>query len=187
MFSPDVERALRVAITAHAGQVRKGSEPVSYVSHPFHVALMLARLGYADAVLQAGLLHDVVEDCEGWTIERIEVEFGPSVREIVAQLTEDKSQSWGARKRDGIERVARMSAAALAVKAADKLHNLESLLADLRASADHARVWARYNGGRERTLAMSSELVRALEARADPRIAQPLRKTLDEILAAAER
>jgi (p)ppGpp synthase/HD superfamily hydrolase len=187
MFSPDVERAVRVAITAHADQVRKGSEPVPYISHPFHVALMLARLGYDDAVLQAGLLHDVVEDCESWTIERIEVEFGPAVRDIVAQLTEDKSQSWEARKRDGIERVARLSAAALAVKAADKLHNLESLLAELRASDDHARVWARYNGGRERTIAMSSELVRALEARADPRIARPLRQTLDAILSAGER
>ena len=59
--------------------------------------------------------------------------------------------------------------------------------ADLRASPNHARVWARYNGGRERTLAMSSELVSALEARADPRIAGPLRKTLDEIVAMSER
>jgi (p)ppGpp synthase/HD superfamily hydrolase len=183
MFSAHVERALRVAIDAHAGQVRKGSEPVAYISHPFHVALMLARLGYDDAVLQAGLLHDVVEDCEGWTIERVESEFGPSVREIVAELTEDKSKSWEVRKRDGVNRVTRLSDGALAVKAADKLHNLESLLADLRASDDSARVWARYNGGRERTLTMSSELVAALEARADPRIAGPLRKTLDEIVA----
>ncbi len=146
-----------------------------------------SRLEHGVVVAKAGLLHDVVEDCDSWTIERIEVEFGPAVRDIVAQLTEDKSQSWEARKRDGIERVARLSAAALAVKAADKLHNLESLLAELRASDDHARVWARYNGGRERTIAMSSELVRALEARADPRIARPLRKTLDEILATTER
>lgn len=182
MFSPNVERALRVAIAAHEGQVRKGHEPVPYVSHPFHVALILARLGYDDTVIQAGLLHDVVEDCEGWTLARVGEEFGAPVRDIVAELTEDKSKTWEVRKRDGVERVARLSDAALAVKAADKLHNLESLLADLRASTEHARVWARYNGGRERTLAMSSDLVRALESRADPRLAQPLRRTLDEIL-----
>jgi (p)ppGpp synthase/HD superfamily hydrolase len=187
MFSPDVERALRVAIAAHDGQVRKGNEPVPYVSHPFHVALILARLGYDDAVVEAGLLHDVVEDCEGWTIDRIEAEFGADVRGIVAELTEDKSRSWEVRKRDGIDRVARLSPAALAVKAADKLHNLESLLADLRAGPDHARVWARYKGGRERTLEMSSALVRALESRGDPRLTRPLREALDAIVAIAPR
>lgn len=187
MFSPDVERALRVAIAAHDGQVRKGIESVPYVSHPFHVALMLARWGLDDTVIQAGLLHDVVEDCEGWTHERVEAEFGAHVRAIVAELTEDKSQSWETRKRAAVDHVAHMSAPALTVKAADKLHNLQCLLTELRATTDHASVWARYKGGRERTLAMSSELVRALETRVDERIARALRTTLQELLALSAR
>ncbi len=181
MFSSDVERALRVAIAAHDGQVRKGLESVPYVSHPFHVALILARLGYDDAVIAAGLLHDVVEDCEGWTIERIEAEFGRDVRGIVAELTEDKSQSWEVRKRDGIDRVARLSPPALAIKAADKLHNLKTLLGDLQSTDDSAIVWAKFKGGRERTIAMSRELVRELARRADPRLAAELEATIAAI------
>lgn len=187
MFSPEIERALRVAIAAHDGQVRKGIESVPYVTHPFHVALMLARLGFDDTLIQAGLLHDVVEDCAGWTLERVESEFGAPVRAIVAELTEDKSQSWETRKRTAVDHVAHMSALALSVKAIDKLHNLECLLADLRATADHAQVWARFKGGRERTLTMSADLVRALEERVDARIARALRTTLQEILALAAR
>ena len=89
-FSPDVERALRVACAAHAKQFRKdGRTP--YFLHPVHVALILARWG-ADAVtLQAGILHDVVEDCAEWTAERLREEFGASVADVVADVTEDKS------------------------------------------------------------------------------------------------
>jgi (p)ppGpp synthase/HD superfamily hydrolase len=181
MFSRDVERALRVSFAAHAGQVRKSLEPVPYATHPFHVALLLARLGHDDVVLQAALLHDVVEDCEGWTLERVEREFGPAVRAIVAELTEDKTQSWEARKRAAVDHVGGMSPGALAVKAADKLHNLRTLVDDLAASADRARVWSRFNGGRERTSARSAELVAALERRVEPRLGNALRATLAEL------
>jgi (p)ppGpp synthase/HD superfamily hydrolase len=175
MFSPDVERALRAAIAGHEGQMRKGLEPTPYVTHPIHVALLLARLGFDDAIVQAGLLHDVVEDCDGWTIERVRAEFGERVSSIVAELTEDKSKSWEERKRSGIDRVASMSEGALTVKAADKLHNLESLVRDLEAAQDRERVWKKFKGGRERTLAMSSELVEALAPRVDARLADALR------------
>src|SRR5262245_12532261 len=98
MYSEGLEHALRAAEAAHRGQMRKGSD-VPYVTHPIHCSILLARLGYSDAVLQAALLHDVVEDCDGWTIARVEREFGPDVASIVAELTEDKTKSWEERKR----------------------------------------------------------------------------------------
>jgi (p)ppGpp synthase/HD superfamily hydrolase len=185
MFSAQVERALRSAISAHEGQLRKGLEPVPYVTHSFHVALILARAGLDEVVLQAGLLHDVVEDCEGWTIARVEREFGADVARIVAELTEDKTQSWSERKLGGIERVASMSAPALAIKAADKLHNLATLAAELRAAPDPESVWSRYHGGRERTLELSARLVAELEPRVQPELARALREALRELLALA--
>ena len=183
MFSPAVERALRAAVAAHEGQLRKGLEPVPYVTHSFHVALILARAGLDEVVLQAALLHDVVEDCEGWTPARVEREFGADVARIVAELTEDKSHSWSERKQAGIERVATMSAPALAIKAADKLHNLATLAADLRAAPDPSLVWKRFTGGRERTLEMSTRLVAELEARVQPELGRGLREALRELLA----
>ncbi|MBI5365291.1 MAG: bifunctional (p)ppGpp synthetase/guanosine-3',5'-bis(diphosphate) 3'-pyrophosphohydrolase [Planctomycetes bacterium] len=181
MFSERIERALRTAQEAHAGQTRKGLGAVPYVTHPVHVAILLARLGADDVAITAGLLHDVVEDCEGWTDARVELEFGPEVAAIVRELTEDKSRSWRERKLDGIERVKHMSVAAATVKAADKLHNLRALVADLRSGAPASAVWARFNGGRDRTLELSTQLVNELVERVDPRLGRELRAAIEEL------
>ena len=185
MFSALVEQALRSAIAAHEGQMRKGLEPVPYVTHSFHVALILARAGLDEVVIAAGLLHDVVEDCEGWTTARVEREFGAEVARIVAELTEDKTRSWGERKQGQIDAVATLSAPALSIKAADKLHNLATLAADLRAAPDRELVWQRFSGGRERTLEMSARLVAELEPRLQPELARALREALRELQALA--
>src|SRR3954471_13293670 len=127
VFDAGIERALRASEAAHRGQVRKASD-APYVLHPIHVAIELARLGVEPHLIQAALLHDVVEDCAhaGWDIHRVAREFGPAVAEIVADLSEDKSKTWEQRKLAGIAHVARMSTDACTVKAADKLHNLRS-------------------------------------------------------------
>jgi (p)ppGpp synthase/HD superfamily hydrolase len=187
MYSADVERALRAALDAHEGQVRKGLEEAPYVTHPIQIALLLARLGFDDALIQAGLLHDVVEDCAGWTLARVEKEFGPRVRSIVAELTEDKTKSWEERKHWAVDHAAHMSSEALAVKAADKLHNLQSLVRDLGNASDPSIVWAKFKGGRERTLAMSAALVEALAPRVDERLARALRASMRDLERASER
>ena len=103
MYSPLVEKALGIALAAHDGQLRKAStEP--YIVHPLHVALILARWGQEDDVIVSGLLHDVVEDCDGWDLARVEREFGRHIAHVVGELTEDKSKSWEERK-DGSVRV----------------------------------------------------------------------------------
>lgn len=185
MFSPGVERAIHVSIAAHAGQIRKGAVDTPYVVHPIHVALLLARHGADEETVQAGLLHDVVEDCPGWSVERVAREFSPRVAAIVGDLTEDKSKSWEERKRWAVEHVAHMTPEAAAVKAADKLHNLSSLLAELRSHSDHAQVWAKFKGGRERTLQMSGDLVDALHARLGSPLTRELVTTMHSLRAAA--
>jgi (p)ppGpp synthase/HD superfamily hydrolase len=181
LFDPDIERALRLAEIAHRGQKRKGLDSVPYVVHPIHCALMLSRLGYPTHVIQAALLHDIVEDCEGWSFERVEREFGRSVAAVVAELTEDKTKSWEERKLLQVEHVASMSADALAVKAADKLHNLATLAADLEAAPDPAAIWDRFKGGRDRTLAMSRALVDALAPKVDARLGNALKLAIAEL------
>jgi GTP diphosphokinase / guanosine-3',5'-bis(diphosphate) 3'-diphosphatase len=182
VFDDGVERALRAAESAHRGQLRKGTD-LPYVLHPIHVAMLLARLGYPPRVIQAALLHDVVEDGKknGWNSRRVEREFGPAVSGIVGELTEDKRLSWETRKRRGIEHVAHMSADALAVKAADKLHNLRTLAADLAAARDRSKVWARFNAKPERSLLMSRALVDALARRVDPRLRKALRAAMADV------
>lgn len=178
VFDEGIERALRAAERAHRGQTRKDSDGAPYVLHPIHCALTLARLGYDATLIQAAILHDVVEDCDGWDGARVEREFGPRVAAIVLELTEDKSNSWAERKRWQVEHVPHMSADACAVKAADKIHNLRTLVSQLESTPDRASVWARFHGGRERTLATSRALVDALAPRVHPELAEGLRSAI---------
>jgi len=170
-----------MAQEAHAGQSRKGDGSVPYIVHPTHAALILARVGADETTILAGILHDVVEDCDGWTLERVSSEFGEPVSRVVAEVTEDKSQSWLDRKQTAIDHVSEMSNEAALVKAADKLHNLSTLLADLRDAKDHEDVWRHFNGSPEATLAMSRALVEALAHRLDGGLGKALVRALEAL------
>ena len=180
MFSTGIDRALSTALAAHEGQTRKGCD-TPYIVHPLHVATMLARAGADEETIQAGVLHDVVEDCDGWTLERIEDGFGARVRGIVAQLTEDKDKTWAERKQAAIDHVAHMSPEARLVKAADKLHNMSSLLADLRAAERYEDVWENFNSSPGKTLAMARGLAEELHAHLESPLVDSLLETLGEL------
>lgn len=181
MYSPGVEQALRASLAAHAGQHRKGHADLPYVSHPVHVALMLAKLGVEDVLIEAALLHDVVEDCEGWTLERVASEFGEDVHDLIAPLTDPEGESWEIRKEYGIEKAASMDVRCATVKAADKLHNLSSLVAAVHAASSAEEAWRPFSRGKETTLAMSRRLVEVLAPRVDARLGQALLDTMSEL------
>lgn len=77
-------------------------------------------------VLMAAILHDTVEDTDT-TIDEIEQHFGKTVRDIVAECTDDKSKPKMERKRLQIEHAAGATHQAKLVKLADKLYNLRDL------------------------------------------------------------
>jgi len=180
MFSEGVERALAAALEAHRDQRRKGGS-LPYAIHPVHVALMLAKLDASDEIVQAGLLHDVVEDVAGWDLARVRASFGDRVADVVAELTEDKRLSWYERKTGAIEKAGGLSAEAALIMACDKLHNLESLRLSLEQADDPALVWAHFRGGREGTIRMAAALVEALAARVPAALADALRSALAAI------
>jgi (p)ppGpp synthase/HD superfamily hydrolase len=125
--SPLVREAREVAVSAHAGQVRNGSGGRPYIEHPLAVADLLAEHRFADPVLAAALLHDVVEESP-LEVEEISRRFGPEVGELVAALTDaEEIESYRRRKdvhRGGVEAA---GADALAIYAADKLSNIRAL------------------------------------------------------------
>jgi (p)ppGpp synthase/HD superfamily hydrolase len=140
----------------HDGQVRKGQEGrVPYVEHVMGVALVLDRLGFAEDVVIAGLLHDVVEDTAA-TLQDVEARFGPAVAETVAHCSEIKTDAsgrkrpWIDRKRDHLVALAAAPVDARAVVLADKLHNLMSIELDLREGRP---VWNHFNAARDQVLA----------------------------------
>lgn len=61
----NLEKAIKIAVEAHTGQLDKGGNP--YILHPLRIMLSLD----TEEERVVGVLHDVVEDCEGWAWERL--------------------------------------------------------------------------------------------------------------------
>ncbi|GAB4521261.1 MAG: bifunctional (p)ppGpp synthetase/guanosine-3',5'-bis(diphosphate) 3'-pyrophosphohydrolase [Anaerolineales bacterium] len=78
-------RAYRVAEKAHEGQMRASGEP--YITHCLSVAsILVEKFRPAPYVIQAGLLHDTVEDTEV-TLDDLRRDFGERVAILVDGVT----------------------------------------------------------------------------------------------------
>ncbi|MFO0984237.1 MAG: HD domain-containing protein [Planctomycetota bacterium] len=176
-FSARLELALRFAAEAHRDQVRKQTA-IPYITHPFHVALLLERHGFDEETSIVALLHDVVEDARV-PIEAIEQAFGRGVADAVAALTEpEKNIPWETRKRRYLEQIARGPQRALAVAAADKLHNLRTIALDLQAGED---VFARFSRGAAVSIAYYREFVSLVRSCLDHPLVSELAAALREV------
>lgn len=108
-----LDRAIELAIQAHAGQFDKAGEP--YILHPLRV--MLAQDGEVARIV--GVLHDAVEDSD-LTLEDLEHEgFAPEVIVAVDSVTRRGDESYSS----FIERAGRDPIGRL-VKIADLRDNL---------------------------------------------------------------
>jgi len=122
-----LEKAIRIALEAHSGQVDLDGKPV--ILHPMNVAAK------ADTVEETimGLLHDVVEDSE-WTFEGLVNEgISEEIVDALRLLTHDKSEPYD----DYVQRIAR-SGNRLAITT--KLHDLQHNLARGRAGNHQKQV-----------------------------------------------
>ena len=112
----NLARAIEIAVQAHAGQTDKAGAP--YILHPLRVMLSLE----AEAERIVAVLHDVVEDCPGWTMDRLRDEgFSQDVLAALAcvtKLSEDEDYP------SFIDRC-RQNPIARRVKRADLLDNLD--------------------------------------------------------------
>lgn len=113
IYTPMVNRALRLAYRAHAGQLDPCGVP--YIFHPYHLAEQMDD----ERSICVALLHDVVEDTPV-TLEEIQREFPSEIAEAVALLTHDPSTDYFAYVR-------RLKANPLArkVKLAELMHNAD--------------------------------------------------------------
>jgi (p)ppGpp synthase/HD superfamily hydrolase len=78
----NLEKAIKIAVEAHTGQLDKGDNP--YILHPLRVMLSLN----TEEERIVGVLHDVVEDCDGWTWDRLTEEgCSPDVIEALQSVS----------------------------------------------------------------------------------------------------
>ncbi len=84
-----LERAVAIAATAHEGQRDKADAP--YILHPLRVMLRLT----SEAERITAVLHDVVEDCEGWSFARLLGEgFSNEIIEALQSVTKCEGESY---------------------------------------------------------------------------------------------
>jgi len=162
-YSDRINHALAFAAKHHDQQVRKGTR-LPYLTHPANVAIILTRYGCDESIVVAGILHDVVEDCvtkdytRDMLEERIASKFGEDVLETVLSVTHRNHDDDGAeftpeeRKDDYLLRLEASGDGARWVCAADKLHNANSILSDLKRTKWPENVWGRFKVGKEGTV-----------------------------------
>lgn len=193
-YSDRINHAFAFAAKHHDRQVRKGTK-LPYLTHPANVAVILSRYGRDDDTIVAGILHDVVEDCvrDGDTKEtleqRIGEKFGSRVLETVLGVTyrrvddEDVELSSEDRKADYLERLGAASEASRWVCAADNVHDANSILWDLKRTADSNSVWSRLAGGRSASVRWYRDVLDRLE---DTGFSEPIVEELRSVVAALE-
>jgi guanosine-3',5'-bis(diphosphate) 3'-pyrophosphohydrolase len=120
--------ALTFAANKHRDQRRKDANASPYINHPIALAQVLANEGDIrdERVLVAAILHDTIEDTQT-TAEELEAHFGREVKNIVAEVTDNKALPKSERKRLQIEHAASISREAKLVKLADKICNLRDV------------------------------------------------------------
>ncbi|MGA7047188.1 MAG: HD domain-containing protein [Candidatus Sulfotelmatobacter sp.] len=152
-LGPRFLRAFLFAAEKHAGQVRKAST-TPYIAHLMGVSSLALEFGGDEDMAIAALLHDVVEDCGGAPmLKEVKRRFGSRVAKIVDGCTDsdrDPKPPWRESKETYIRHLKGADADTKLVSAADKLHNVRSILSDYREVGES--IWARFNGGREGTL-----------------------------------
>lgn len=160
-LGPRFIEAVRYACELHAHQTRK-SKPVPYVSHLFAVTSLVLEFGGDEDMAIAALLHDAVEDCgTANTVDDLVARFGRRVASFVTACSDccgSPKPPWRERKERYLAHLASAPAEILLISAADKLHNLSSLVREHQRLG--AAMWRHFRAGREGTLWYYGELIR---------------------------
>ena len=138
MYSTDrISVAFALAALVHEKQKRKSTD-IPYISHPMAVAAQVSVWGGSEDQFIAALLHDVVEDGGAQYMPVIEEHFGKHVLDLVMACSDAAPQrgqpkgAWIERKEKYIANLRSAADEVLLISAADKWHNLASILADAK-------------------------------------------------------
>jgi (p)ppGpp synthase/HD superfamily hydrolase len=117
----------------HAGQIRE-ADSAPFLLHPLEVGALLFVFGYREAVVAAGLLHDILESSETSALE-VRMRFGPEIAGLVEAVSENPAVADPVERKARLRRqVAAAGADAAAVFAADKLSKVREIR--IRAACD---------------------------------------------------
>jgi (p)ppGpp synthase/HD superfamily hydrolase len=125
-----LERAIAIAAQAHAGQVDKAGAP--YVLHPLR---MMLRVASPEERIVA-VLHDVCEDCPGWTFDRLKAEgFSDGILAALDSVTKRDGEDY-----ESFVRRAAGNPIGRSVKLADLSDNCDLSRIASPSPRDHERI-----------------------------------------------
>lgn len=155
MLTEKIAQALALAVEAHDGQKRKGTN-IPYIAHPMGVASIALDHGADEEQAMAALLHDAVEDGGPHFAKRIREQFGDRVADIVEGCTDGvpdangKKEAWKPRKERYISHLQHATNDVLLVSGSDKLHNARAIVEDLLKIGP--AVFDRFTASQEQTI-----------------------------------
>jgi (p)ppGpp synthase/HD superfamily hydrolase len=178
--------AMIYAHAVHQGQRRKGTG-IPYIAHILGVTALAIEYGADEDEAIGALLHDAAEDGGGEaTLAEIRARFGDAVADIVLgcsdSLVEDPEDKlpWLERKENYLAHLENASASVCLVSAADKLHNVRSIMLDYREHG--ADIWQRFLGKRDGTLWYYETVAHVLARRVYSPLTRDLQRAVDELL-----
>lgn len=125
-----IKEAYDFIMVKHEGQKRKSGEP--YTIHLIWVAYILSTLQTGPITIAAGLLHDVMEDCDVSHNEMVEL-FGEEITSLVEGVTKinkmpfkDEADVYAENHRKIYIAMAK-DIRVILIKLADRLHNMRTL------------------------------------------------------------
>lgn len=136
ILTPRIEGAIKLCSELHRNQTRKNENKTPYNTHLFSVALLISQITDDEDIIIAGLMHDSLEDVEGYTYEKLSNDCGKRVAEIVGGVTEtreyrdleNKELRWLKTREEYLKNLKIAPNESAIVSLADCLHNTESFL-----------------------------------------------------------
>lgn len=169
----------------HQNQRRKGTG-IPYIAHILGVAALAIEYGADEDEAIGALLHDAAEDGGGEaTLAEIRARFGDAVADIVLgcsdSLVEDPDDKlpWRERKENYLAHLEHASASVCLVSAADKLHNVRSIMRDYREHGED--IWDRFQGRRDGTLWYYETVADTLLRRYRTQLTRDLQDDVDKL------
>lgn len=156
-----IQKALRLAAVQHNGQYRKdGITP--FIIHPIEVAIIISEYIEDEDIICSALLHDVLEDTQGCSYEKLAEDFGDKVASIVQSLTDKPlpDLSWNEKHQKYLEDLKNSRDEAVLICLADKFANVST------GPMNQDRIWyyqGMINIAKDRKLTQDTKLLKDFE------------------------
>lgn len=181
-----IEKALNLAAQKHDCQIRKSSK-LPFIIHPVSVMIILSQYTEDENILVASLLHDILEDVEDYNYQDLKKDFGEKIAQIVEGVSEDPNliadqlddkKTWQSRKERYIENLKQDSFESLMVCAADKIHNLRSMIRIYQEQG--GKMWQDFNAPLEKQIWYYQSVIEILKEKLNNPVIKELEREFIE-------